>query len=274
MVDPMMLDATLTARLSATRFGDVRWADSVGSTNAEAMALARAGAPEGLVVVADHQSSGRGRLGRSWVEPAGAGLLVSVLLCPGLDPEHLHLASAIVALAAADACRAEAGLAGDACRAQSGLDPALKWPNDLLLGGAKLAGILAQATAAAVVVGIGINVNWPPGAELPPGATSLNRHAGGDVDRARLMVAMLESLEVRRAALDAPSGRAAQASEYRSRCATLGQAVRIELSDETFTGTAADITPEGHLLVDVGTCLRRVSAADVVHLRRVWEYSI
>ncbi len=255
----MMLDTALTARLGATRFGDVRWADSVGSTNAEAMAVASSGSPEGLVVVADHQRAGRGRLGRSWVEPPGAGLLVSVLLRPGLDPEHLHLASAIVALAAADACRAEAGL-----------DPALKWPNDLLLGGAKLAGILAQAAAAAVIVGIGINVNWPPGTELPPGATSLNRHAGGEVDRARLLVAMLESLEARRAALDVPSDRAAQASEYRSRCATRGQAVRIELVDETFTGTAADITPEGHLLVEVGTCLRRVSAADVVHLRPFW----
>ncbi|MGH9128372.1 MAG: biotin--[acetyl-CoA-carboxylase] ligase [Acidimicrobiales bacterium] len=251
-----MLDASARSRLAATRFSDVRWLESVGSTNAEAMALADQGATEGLVVVADHQVAGRGRLGRSWVDPPGAGLLVSVLLRPSLGPEDLHLATAVLALAAADACRATAGV-----------EPGLKWPNDLLLGGKKLAGILAEANAGAVVVGTGINVNWPPGSGLPPGATSLNRHAGADVDRARLLVAMLESLEARRGALDEPAGRAAQGAEYRRRCVTLGQRVRVEQADEAFAGVAADITPEGHLLVDVGTCLRRVSAADVVHLR-------
>lgn len=240
----------------AQRFDDVRWLASVGSTNAEVMALANEGAPEGLVIVADHQAAGRGRLGRSWVEPPGAGLLVSVLMRPLLQPEQVHLATAVVALAAADACR-------DVAQVQA----ALKWPNDLLLGGAKLAGVLAETCAGAIVVGIGINVNWPTGAELPAGATSLNRHTGADVDRGALLSAMLESLETRRACLDEPSPRAVQASEYRRRCATIGEQVRVTLADETLAGVATDLTPEGHLLVEVGTCIRRVSAGDVVHLR-------
>lgn len=254
-----MLDAGARARLSATRFTDVRWLASVGSTNTEVLAAAREGASEGLVMVADHQEAGRGRLGRSWVEPAGSGLLVSILLRPDLDAGDRHLASVVVALAAADACAAEAGV-----------EAVLKWPNDLLLGGDKLAGVLAEAVPGAVVVGVGINVGWPQGVRLPPGATALDRHAANPVDRARLLVAMLESLDARRPALDHAQGRAAQAGDYRRRCATLGQAVRVDLAGESFTGTAADITPEGHLLVDVGTCLRRVHAADVVHLRPTW----
>lgn len=251
-----MLDAAATLRLCATRFADVRWFGEVGSTNAQVMALAAAGAPEGLVVVADHQAAGRGRLDRSWVEPPGSSLLVSILFRPSLYAEHLHLITAIVGLATADACRSEAGL-----------DPSLKWPNDLLLGGHKFAGVLAEASGGAVVVGTGINVNWPAGAALPPGATSLNRHSGTELDRARLLVALLESLEARLTDLETPAGRAFQAGEYRRRCSTLGQVVRVQVSDGTFTGTAADITPEGNLLVQVGTCLRRVSAGDVIHLR-------
>lgn len=251
-----MLDAGARSRLSATRFSDVRWQASVGSTNTEVVAAARQGAPEGLVMVADHQDGGRGRLGRSWVEPPCSGLLVSVLLRPPLDADHLHLAVAVVALAAADACDAVAGVRA-----------VLKWPNDLLVGGAKLAGVLAEAIPAAVVVGIGINASWPSDVDLPPGATALDRHSDAEVSRAGLLVAMLEFLEPRRAALDHPAGRAAQAADYRRRCDTVGQAVRVELGEESFTGVAADISPEGHLLVEVGTCLRRVSAADVVHLR-------
>lgn len=258
-----MLDAGATSALAGTRFSDVRWFESIGSTNAWLVDQARQGAPEGLVAVADHQDAGRGRLGRSWVEPPGSSLLTSVLLRPELDAPHLHLAAAAVALAAADACQAEAGVVAD-----------LKWPNDLVVGGAKLAGVLAEADlvggqVAAVVVGVGLNVNWPAGAEdrPPAGAVALNQLTGSDVGRAKLLVAMLASLEARCQDLAHPIGRLALASAYRGRCVTVGQVVRIQLADETFIGTAADVSPEGHLLVEVGTCLRRVTAADVVHLR-------
>src|ERR1700731_1016213 len=113
---------------------DVHWRSWVASTNAVAMEMARAGAPEGLVVVADHQTAGRGRLGRSWESPPGASLLASILLRPVLPPARLALCAGAVALAAADACAA-----------LTGVEPRLKWPNDLVVGGRKLAGILAES---------------------------------------------------------------------------------------------------------------------------------
>lgn len=249
--------------LGATRFADVRRFASIGSTNAWLVGQARQGAPEGLVAVADHQEAGRGRLGRTWSDRPGAALLVSVLLRPALSAERLHLASVVVALAAADACLDQAGVV-----------PQLKWPNDLLLDSRKLAGVLAEGVVEggqvrAVVVGLGLNLRWPedPPPDMAAGGISLDQRVGWEVDRDRILTALLVALEPRYAALADEAGQAAQAGEYRRRCATLGQVVRIEMMDETFTGTVVDVTAEGHLLVDVGTCLRRVTAGDVVHLR-------
>ena len=249
--------------LAGTRFGDVRWFPEIDSTNRWVLDQARAGAPEGLVAVADHQTAGRGRLGRTWTAPPGASLLVSILLRPVLPPGSLHLVTAAVALAASDAARTVAGV--ESC---------LKWPNDLLVGDLKLAGVLAEADLGstggpAVVVGIGINVNWP--GELPPElaatATSLDRVAGREVDREALLVQLLVGLEDRYAGLEHESGRAALASEYRTRCSTIGREVRVDLADESFTGTAADVNDAGQLLVTTDVCLRTIGAGDVVHLR-------
>lgn len=193
------------------------------------------------MAVADHQTAGRGRLGRTWEAPPGANLLASFLLRPVLPAERLHLVTAAVALAAADACEAVAGVVPD-----------LKWPNDLLVGDAKLGGILAESALPLVVVGLGLNVGW-----APPGAACL----GADVSRDGVLDALLDRLGERVADWEGV------ARDHRRRCATLGRDVRIELADETFTGVAADITDDGHLLVDVGACLRTVTAGDVVHLR-------
>ena len=212
------------------------------------------------MAVADHQTAGRGRLGRVWVAPPGASLLVSILLRPSLPPDRLHLATAAVALSAAAALEEVAGFR-----------PGLKWPNDLIVVGAggapdrKLAGILTEIDGTAVVPGIGINVNWP--AELPEElasiATAANHVAGHDVDRDALLDAML-------ARLDALYGDwITVAKEYRRSCATLHRVVRVDLHDESFTGTAADVTDDGHLIVETDACLRTVSAGDVVHLRPV-----
>ena len=113
---------------------DVRRHADLDSTNRQAADLARAGAPEGVVVVADHQTAGRGRLGRVWDAPPGSSLLMTVLLRPALDAARLHLVTMAVALAAADACAEVAGFV-----------PELKWPNDLVVQDRKLAGILAEA---------------------------------------------------------------------------------------------------------------------------------
>lgn len=220
----------------------------VDSTNRVALRHARAGDDEGLVVVADFQHAGRGRHGRSWDAAPGSALLVSVLLRPALPPDVRHLTVAAVALAARDACRVVARF-----------DPDVKWPNDLVVDGAKLAGVLAEAEGDAVVAGLGLNVS--SSAPWPAGAIAVEDVAGRPVDRDALLAAFLSSLAARY------GNWPAVASDYRRACATLGRTVRVELEGETFTGTAADVSDEGHLLVDVGTCLRTVVAGDVLHLR-------
>ena len=238
---------------------EIRWFDEIDSTNTYVREQARLGAPEGLVAVADHQTAGRGRLGRRWESPPGVNLLASVLLRPNIEPAELYLCTTVVALAALHACRAVAGVEAE-----------LKWPNDLLVEGAKVAGVLAEAEfagadLAAVVVGIGINVGWPSPPEA--GGTSLEAATGSPVDRRVLLHALLAALSERRAGLEAAAGRRALADEGRRRCATLGQQVRVTLEGEEITGRAVAVDDAGHLVVETPTGSRRVTAGDVVHLR-------
>jgi len=190
---------------------DVRRFDEIDSTNRYLCREARQGAREGTVAVAEHQSAGRGRMDRRWESPPGASLLASVLFRPEFDPTELHLCTAAMALAAAEACRREAGVG-----------PVLKWPNDLLVGEAKLAGVLAEAEpdgtgGCAVVVGIGLNVDWPG----PPGAgTCLRDQGAAPLDRELILAALLRALSSRRALLDSATGRREVAAEFRSRCST------------------------------------------------------
>jgi BirA family biotin operon repressor/biotin-[acetyl-CoA-carboxylase] ligase len=258
--------------MPGSRFTDVRRFDSLDSTNRYLLDQARAGAPEGVVAVAAHQSAGRGRLGRRWEAPPGSNLLMSVLLRPGLAPGYGHLASAVVALAAADAAGSVAGV-----------DLGLKWPNDLLAAdGKKVAGVLAEADLtrtdapgsprAPVVVGIGINANWPADdrdlpAELVGLATSLRQQTGRPVDLGDLLEALLAALEPRVADLESAPGRARQTGDLRHRCTTLGTRVRVELPESCFEGTATDLTPEGHLVVEEAGRSRTVVAGDVIHVR-------
>jgi BirA family biotin operon repressor/biotin-[acetyl-CoA-carboxylase] ligase len=265
-------------RLAGRRFADVRWTAETGSTNSDALALARNGGPEGIVVVADHQTGGRGRQGRVWTAPPEASLLVTVLLRPPSRVVGLASMAAGVAMA-------------EAVEQVSGRSPGLKWPNDLVIADRKLAGILAEAdwppgtTASggwrepapherlAVVVGVGVNVNWPD--ELPDDlaeiATALNHLVGHDVDRVDLLVAFLERLEAGYDQLvhdesDPPA--AALLDRWRRRSATLGRRVRVDLGPHDVEGTAVDVTGEGHLVVETPEGDRRVFAAgDVVHLR-------
>jgi BirA family transcriptional regulator, biotin operon repressor / biotin---[acetyl-CoA-carboxylase] ligase len=143
--------------------------------------------PEGAVAVAEEQTAGRGRLGRPWLAPAGTSILVSINLRPEIDVPRLPELSIVAGRAAAEAIALE-----------TGLRPEMRFPNDLLLGGRKVAGILAEARDDRVVLGIGINVNLDEN-ELPPGvdtpATSLSIEFGRPVDRTRLLATLLERLE-------------------------------------------------------------------------------
>ena len=268
--DASLAPPSLRAALVGTRFGDVRWVAETGSTNADLAALATEGAPEGVVLVADHQTAGRGRLGRTWTAPVGASLLCSILVRPAVPVGHAHALTTAVALAAREACTEVAGVT-----------PGLKWPNDLVvpvaaLGGAerKLAGVLAESTLAgdhldAVVVGIGLNVNWPRQLpeEIADIATALNHLAGEAVDRAELLGALLAGLERRYARLLAPGGRAALRDEEHAASATLGRRVRVLRAHDELEGIAVGFTDEGALRLEVDTDVLVVPVGDVVHLR-------
>jgi BirA family biotin operon repressor/biotin-[acetyl-CoA-carboxylase] ligase len=238
----------------------VRRFEEIDSTNSYLLERARQGDPEGLVAVADHQTAGRGRLERRWESPPGANVLASVLLRPDCNADDLHLCTGALGLSALDACAEVAGV-----------EAQLKWPNDLLVGTAKLAGILAEAEFSAgppaVVAGIGLNVAWPG----PPGAggTCLNDLSEGKspLDRNLLLEHLLAALASRRPLLDEAAGRRQLADEVRARCATLGQEVLVVLPAEEFSGRAVAIDDAGRLLVNTGVGQRAVTAGDVVHLR-------
>jgi BirA family biotin operon repressor/biotin-[acetyl-CoA-carboxylase] ligase len=224
--------------------------EQTGSTNADLVVAARAGAPEGLVLVAEHQRAGRGRGGRSWESPPRAGLTFSALLRPGVPPARWGWLPLLAGVALVEAV---------------GVEAALKWPNDLLVAGRKCAGILVEAAGTAAVVGIGVNVSQTA-AELPEGATSLAL-AGAATERESLLRALLGAIEhwyaVWRVAGGDPD-RCGLRDAYRRHCATLGSAVRVILpGGAELTGEAADVDPDGRLLVGS----RLVAAGDVVHVR-------
>jgi BirA family biotin operon repressor/biotin-[acetyl-CoA-carboxylase] ligase len=238
----------------------VRRFEEIDSTNSYLLERARRGDPEGLVAVADHQTAGRGRLERRWESPPGANLLASVLLRPDCSADDLYLCTGALALSALDASAEVAGV-----------EAWLKWPNDLLIGTAKLAGVLAEAEFSggtpAVVAGIGLNVAWPG----PPdaGGTCLDDLSEGSAphDREVLLEHLLAALATRLPLLDEPAGRRKLADEVRDRCATLGQEVLVVLPAEEFSGRAVAIDDSGRLLVNTGVGQRAVAAGDVVHLR-------
>jgi len=247
----------LTRRLAGTRFHEIRWFGSIDSTNRYLLLEAANGSREGVVAVADEQTAGRGRHGRTWTAAPGAALLVSVLLRPDLPPERRHLVTLAAGVAAAVAVQQTCGFAAR-----------LKWPNDLVVDDRKLAGILAEATSTGdrgtgVVVGMGLNLRsdaFP--AEIAETATACDQHGAPAVDRGDLLVAWLRALDASLADLDEVVAAAA------ARSATLGRSVRVELARETFTGVASRMTPEGYLVVtgDNGT-EQIVTAGDVIHLR-------
>lgn len=250
----------------------VRVAAETGSTNADLLAAAAAGAGEGEVLAAETQTAGKGRLGRSWASAPGASLTFSVLLRPAaVAPVLLGWLPLLAGVAVATAAWQVAGVAAQ-----------LKWPNDVLADGGKLAGILAEARAGAVVLGIGVNVSQQR-AELPvPTATSLVlARAGREREaepagaampgRGPLLVAILTEMASWYQAWTGAGGdpdACGLRAEYAGLCATVGRPVRVMLpGQQTLTGEAAGVDRFGRLLVRGPAGLTGVSAGDVVHVR-------
>ena len=238
----------------------VAWYDRIGSTNAEVARRAAEGADDGLLVLADEPTTGRGRQGRSWSAPPGTSLMGSLLLRTDRDLAQVALLPLLAGLALAEAAEPLV----------SGAELSLKWPNDLLADGGKCAGILVEAPAPGVlVVGVGVNVDWR-GVERPEalaGATSLSEVGRGPVDRWRLLPALVERLDHRYARWRVDPADFLPA--YRERCATLGCEVRVEQADGTvLVGTATGVTDGGALVVQADTSATvELRAGDVHHLR-------
>ena len=241
---PALEAAVAPCRLGAT----VHYHSVTGSTNADLMDLARAGAPEGVVVVADRQTAGRGRLGRRWESPPGGNLYMSVLLRP---PATLSPSRAPSFTLAAGVALART------VRAVTGLTPQLKWPNDVLLGGKKAAGILIEMTSdqecvRELIVGIGINVNirsseFPD--EVRTIATSLCEHGGRSYSRVELAAALLRELASVYEHFLAPDGLAPLLAEWERWAQLAGRRVEATTTTGPVVGEALGLDAEGRLLV-------------------------
>jgi BirA family biotin operon repressor/biotin-[acetyl-CoA-carboxylase] ligase len=264
MAEPLRASIVPPSRL----WSDLTVLAETGSTNQDLIAAARAGAAEGTVLVAERQTSGRGRLGRPWLSEPGAALTFSVLLRPkAVPPASRGWLPLLAGVAVA------AGI-----RAQTGLDVSLKWPNDVLAGGgaAKLAGILAEQAGVAIVAGVGLNVTGHP---VLPGnggvraATSLAELGASGTDRAALLAAILREVEhwyLRWAGADPPGDAASSGlrAEYLRSCCTVGRDVRVELpGGAVVSGRACDVDSVGRLLVAGPDGIEPISAGDVIHVR-------
>lgn len=259
----MTADTPARPPLDETRLADVAdWRVEVlpeaDSTNA--VVAARAAEPEGLVVVAEHQVAGRGRLDRSWQTPARAALTFSVLLRPDVPVARWPWLPLVAGYAVSTALREIAGPEDATGTA------ALKWPNDVLVGDRKVAGVLVELVGDAAVAGIGLNVSTTAaelaGAGLAEEETTSLALAGVEIDRTELLVRILGVLRATtRAWADDPG---AFAMAYQARCATLGREVHVALpGGASVTGTAVGVDEHGRLLVGETA----IAAGDVLHVR-------
>ncbi len=228
--------------------------DEVDSTNQIAMEMGAKGGEDGLVVIAESQLHGKGRLGRTWISPKGVNLYVSVLLRPEFSPHQASVLTMMASVAAAAAISKT-----------TGLDAKIKWPNDILVEQKKVSGILTEMNAEEekinyVVIGIGINVNMkkedlPGNLRMP--ATSLMESLGRRVDRIEVLCAFLESLDSNYEDLK-NRGIMSIVQKWRMLCSTLNKRIKVVLPGEVIEGVAEDITLEGGLVVRIGEELTKV----------------
>jgi len=232
----------------------------VDSTNDEAAALAARGALDGTVVIADAQRRGRGRMGRSWASPGGVGIYLSIILRPAIQPHDAPSLTLLGAVAVAEAIEEVTGLAAG-----------VKWPNDLIVRGRKVGGILGEVAAEVsslhyVVLGIGVNVNHTEeslGPEMRHIATSLRIEAGRSFDRTALIRSLCESLD-RWYNCFLSEGPAPIIERLRRSCLTLGRQVVARSGDQQLCGLAVDLDHAGALLIrDADHQLHRLIAGDV-----------
>lgn len=257
--------ATIEDRLREGFGQPLRFYSSIGSTNEEGLGWAAEGAPEGALLVTDHQTAGRGRWGRGWASQPGRSLQFSLVLRPLLAPDDYGLITTALGVACAVAIDDISAVA-----------TRIKWPNDVTVKGRKMAGILVESRMSgsaidAAVAGIGINVGWRR-EELPEevadSATSLYIESGRDIDRVDLLEAVVRGFERRYLSLQEPAGRESLIAEATQRSWVLGRRVRIRFAEgETIEGWAAGLLANGALELDVDGTMRAISVGEIEQLR-------
>ncbi|MBF8285658.1 MAG: Biotin--[acetyl-CoA-carboxylase] ligase [Anaerolineales bacterium] len=247
---------TLVHHLLGLRFGHpIYLFQQIGSTNEEARRLAEGGGQEGLIVVAEEQTAGRGRAGRKWITPAGSAIAFSLILRPPLPPARSARLTMLAGVAACEAIEQTTGLRAE-----------LKWPNDVLIAGKKVAGILSESAVLGdqleyAVLGLGLNVSFAPlAAEVDFPATSLQAEAGREVDRLKLLRAILTGLEAHYPFL--MDERLYQ--NWRARLAMMGRPALAHTESGAHRGRAEGVDADGALIfrLDSGEALR-LTAGDV-----------
>ena len=257
----------LLARLGGEQLigRDIRVFDKTNSTNDVVEKLARDGVKEGVVVIAESQSQGRGRLGRKWISPSRKGLWMSLLLRPQLSPQAITRITIATVTSLARAVRKV-----------SQVPVAIKWPNDLLIRCKKVSGILTELSAEVdkikyVIVGVGVNVNLEPKdfpAEVRATATSLCIEAGRMISRAEVATAFLQEFELDYAKIQRGNFESVS-DEWVHHCSTIGQQVRIQVANRSITGRAEALDADGALLVRASHGhLERIVGGDVVLEKR------
>ena len=244
------------------------WFDSIDSTNAKARELAKQGAPHGTVLIADHQTGGRGRRGRSFHSPAGVGIYMSVVLRPNCEPQALMHLTCATAVAMCDAMEHSAIFR-----------PGIKWTNDLVFNKRKIAGVLTelsftnQGLVDFAVIGIGINCcqqedDFPE--DIRHIAGSLESVSGKKIDRAEVAAAMMDALY--RMDQQLQSNKAVILDQYRTDCITIGQEISLVRGDEVRYGKALDINSEGALIVQFSEGTTEIVNSGEVSVRGMYGY--
>ena len=263
----VLSEAEIASVLETKSLGrNLRFFDEIDSTNNELRRIAENGAPDGTLAIAEIQTAGKGRRGRAWTSPRGSGIWMSFLLRPDFAPEYASMLTLVTAMAV------EKGI-----RQQTGLDCQIKWPNDIVLNGRKICGILTEMSTEEdsiryVVVGIGINVNtkeFPE--EISKTATSLAIETGHPVRRAPLVASILKAWEEYYETYKKTLDLSLLKEEYNARLVNLGREVKVLAPKGDDVGVSGGITDTGELIVEVDGEKREVMSGEV-SVRGVYGY--
>ena len=267
-VPDTIAEEEVASRLQTERMGrQIRYFSRIDSTNQYAKRIAEEGAPDGTLIIADEQTAGKGRSGRTWVTPPAEAIAFTLLLRPKLSPDRISMVTLVMGLAVTNAVNSLYGVSAG-----------IKWPNDVVIKGRKLCGILTEMSAEVrqvnyIVIGVGINANltsFPE--EIREIATSLKLELGRDINRAELIARVMAEFERLYAEFEAQGDLGAVMQEYNELCLNAGSKVRVLDPNGEYTGTSRGINSMGELLVETEDGQMQEVYAGEVSVRGIYGY--